>query len=82
MNKIITARPETMSFDKYKELRRKQTIRERRRRNRGDLVYIASQIIEDPITKTKDKRTYMPAVKTFDKYGNVEYVQMKKKEIK
>lgn len=82
MEQIITARPETMSFDKYKTLRRKQTLRERRRRKRGDLVYIASQIIEDPITKTKHKRTYMPAIKTFDKYGNVKYVPMKKKEIK
>ena len=82
MDQIITARPETMSFDEYKELRREQTLRERRGSKRGNLVYIASQIIEDPITMTKYKRTYMPAVKTFDKYGNVKYVPMKKKEIK
>lgn len=82
MEQIITARPEAMSFGKYKKLRREQMLRERRGSKRGDLVYIASQIIEDSITKTKYKRTYMPAVKTFDKYGNVKYVPMKKKEIK
>lgn len=76
MDQIITARPEAMSFGKYKELRRKQMLRERRRRKSGILVYVASQIVEG------SRQTFMPAVKTFDKYGNVKYVPMKKKEIK
>jgi len=79
MNTIITERPENMSFSEYRRLRREQTLRERRRKKRGDLVYLASQIVEDPVTKTLSKRTYMPAVKAFDRHGNVRYVAMERK---
>ena len=74
MNAIITERPENM------RLRREQTLRERRRKKLGDLVYLASQIVEDPVTKTMSRRTYMPAVKTFDRHGNVRYVAMERKQ--
>lgn len=77
---MITERPENMSFSEYRRLRREQTLRERRRKKRGDLVYLASQIVEDPVTKTLSKRTYMPAVKTFDRHGNVRYVAMERKQ--
>jgi len=80
MNAIITERPENMSFSEYRRLRREQMLRERRRKKLGDLVYLASQIVEDPVTKTLSKRTYMPAVKTFDRHGNVRYVAMERKQ--
>lgn len=80
MNTIITERPENMSFSEYRRLRREQTLRERRRKKLGDLVYLASQIVEDPVTKTMSRRTYMPAVKTFDSHGNVRYVAMERKQ--
>lgn len=82
MNQIITARPENMSFDKYKKLRREQTIRERRRRKHGILAYVSSEIYDDPITGLKMKRTSLPAIRTEDKYGNVKYVPMRKKELR
>lgn len=69
MNTIITERPENMSFSEYRRLRREQTLRERRRKKLGDLV-----------TKTMSRRTYMPAVKTFDRHGNVRYVAMERKQ--
>lgn len=40
MNTIITERPENMSFSEYRRLRREQTLRERKRKKRGDLVYL------------------------------------------
>lgn len=78
MNQIITERPETMSFSKYKKLRREQTKRERSRKKHGVLVYVASRIYEDPLTGLPMKRTFPPAIKTYDKYGNVKYVPMKR----
>lgn len=80
MNTIITERPENMSFSEYRRLRREQTLRERRRKKRGDLVYLASQIITDPLTGIKRKQTYPPAVKAFDRHGNVRYVAMERKQ--
>lgn len=81
MDTIITKRPEGMSFTAYVKARSEQTKRERRRKKHGVLVYVASQMYEEPLTGLPMKRTFMPAVKTYDKHGNVKYVPMKRIEL-
>jgi len=78
MNDIITKRPENMDFRKYQELRREQKLRERRNRY-GILVYVASVIYEDETTKKTMHRKFPPAVKSYDRNGNVRYVPTKTK---
>lgn len=68
-----------MSFSKYKKLRREQTLRERRRKKHGVLVYVSTQFYTDEVTGLEMKRTFPPAVRTEDKYGNVKYVPMGKR---
>ena len=80
MNDIITKRPENMSFEEYKELRKEQKFKERKNRT-GALVYRASVIYKDEMTNKAMRRTFPPAVKSYDMYGNVKYVAMKKKAI-
>ena len=81
MNDIITKRPENMSFEKYQELRKEQKRRERKNRY-GILVYLASVIYKDEMTNKAMRRTFPPAVKSYDMYGNVKYVAMKTKQLK
>lgn len=100
MDTVITKRPEGMSFTAYVKARSEQTKRERRRKKHGVLVYVASQIVYEPILIKDEispmieadertdkvetaqmKRTFMPAIKTYDKHGNVKYIPMKRIEL-
>lgn len=81
MDTIITKRPEGMSFTAYVNVRSEQTKRERSRKKHGVLVYVASQLYKEPFTGVQMKRTFMPAIKTYDRHGNVKYVPMKRIEL-
>lgn len=82
MKNIITKRPENMSYEKYREVRKQQTNQLRARLKHGILVYLSSQIIteETPLGKVKRKVTYQPAIKHFDRNGKVIYKSMPKKK--
>lgn len=100
MDTIITKRPENMSFEDYVKARSEQTKRERSRKKHGVLVYVASQIVYEPILIKDEisptieadertdkvetapmKRTFQPAIKTYDEHGNVKYVPMRRIEL-
>ena len=78
---IITARPVGMHYDTYRRERKANQKQIKRRLKHGTLAYLAVQIIADPITKIERVRTYPPAIKHFDRNGNVIYKPMKKKSI-
>jgi len=81
MKRIITKRPENMSYEKYREVRKQQTNQLRARLKHGILVYLSSQIIteETPLGKVQRKVAYQPAIKHFDRNGKVIYKPMPKK---
>ena len=82
MKRIITKRPENMSYEKYRKVRKQQTNQLRVRLKHGILVYLSSQIIteETPLGKVQRKVTYQPAIKHFDRNGKVIYKPMPKKK--
>ena len=82
MIEIITARPVGMDYETYRIKRKNSQRQIKSRIKHGELVYISSQIIVDPITKTKIIETYPPAIKHFDRNGNVIYKPMEKKVLK
>lgn len=78
MNKIITERPNGMSYEEYRKVRKQQTDQLRRRKKHGDLVYKAVELVKgNTDADVMRKFTYPPAMKAFDGNGNVVYKPMK-----
>lgn len=82
MTEILTARPVGMDYATYRTERKNQQRQIKRRLKHGVLAYLAVQVITDPITKIRSVRTYPPAIKHFDRNGNVIYKPMEKKVLK
>ena len=76
MIEIITARPQNMDYETYKVKRRESQRNIKGRLKRGALAYLSSQIIT--VNGISYKRTYPPAIKHYDRNGNVIYKPMKK----
>lgn len=74
---IITKRPESMSYKEYR-----QHLKDQRNwiRRRGEMAYLAVIHFKDAIGREM-RRTYPPAVRRNDKYGNVVYKPMKKLQL-
>ena len=77
--KIITKRPENMGYEEYREVLKEQK-RELKNRKRGIIEYLSVQLTAVRRIVV-GRRTAMPAVLSYDKYGRKVYKPMKKVEL-